>query len=103
MTLSFKLKFVESNLPVNFITKAELENLINLTKKTVQIRDVCVHGMLEEFDEVSIKIGKVQGKADDHKIEIFTIDRNRLNESAGSMAALSQHWEALANSLIMPQ
>ena len=99
MTLGQKLNYIKSFIEADVISKNELESLIILTKQTVKIRDVCVHGMLQEFDENSIKIGKVQGKNEEHLIELFTIDRTRLDKSANQMTVLSQDWAKLAETI----
>lgn len=65
------------------------------------MRDVCVHGILEDFDKDFIKIGKVQGRDEKHLIEIFTIDRERLDISANNMKILSQDWGKLAEILVI--
>ena len=103
LTLNYKLTYIKSHVSNNVIRENDLENLINITKKTVQIRDVCVHGMLEKFDKDSIKIGKVEGKSKKHLIEVFTIDRNRLDISANNMTLLSQKWGRLAESIVIGQ
>jgi len=103
MTLNRKLTYVKSHIFNDAIREKDLENLICLTKKTVQIRDVCVHGMLQEFDKDSMKIDKVQGRSKEHLIEVFTIDRNRLDISAKNMTLLSQKWGKLAESIVIEQ
>ena len=100
-TLRHKLDYIKSLTPIDVIRENDLENLIDLTKRTVQIRDVCVHGMLQKFDENSMTIGKVQGKSEEHLIEVFTIDRNRLDKSAENMLLLNQRWSELATSVVV--
>lgn len=100
MTLRFKLDYIRKYISAEIIPEKDLEELIDLTKKTVQIRDVCVHGMLQEFDDKSMRIGKVQGASEEHMIEVFTIDRQRLDESASSMQLLTQHWGRLVHSMV---
>lgn len=103
LTLTRKMTYIKSHISNDLYPENDLENLINLTKKTVKIRDVCVHGMLQEFDKDSMKIDKVQGKSKDHLIEVFTIDRNRLDISANNMTLLSQKWGKLAKSIVIEQ
>jgi|GEM_PF-4969257 len=100
LTLNRKLEYIKSCIHADVVSENDLESLINLTKKIVQIRNVCAHGMLHEFDENSIKIGKVQGKSEEHLIEVFTIDRNRLDKSVNKMTILSQDWGKLAETIV---
>lgn len=101
MRLDSKLEYIKLHSSTDVISKDNLETLINQTKKTVKIRDICVHGMLEDFDESSIKIGKVQGRDEKHLIEIFIIDRERLDISANNMKILSQDWSKLAELIVI--
>ncbi|MGE4511379.1 MAG: hypothetical protein AB7D43_09795 [Sulfurimonadaceae bacterium] len=99
-TLSHKLNYIESNIQNDIVSQNELKSLIKSTKQTAQIRNVCVHGMLQEFDENSIQIGKVEGKSEEHLIEIFTIDRARFDKSANQMTTLSRAWGTLAEKIV---
>lgn len=98
--LGGKLDFIRSNMPDEIIDAQELEKLTTLTTTTVQIRDVCVHGVLNSYDQEKIEIGKVNGRVDKHVIEIFTIDRNRLDQSAKALSTLHQQWGSIASSLL---
>lgn len=98
--LGTKLDLIRSNMPDGIIDAQELEKLTKLTKTTVQIRDVCVHGVLNSYDQEKIEIGKVNGKADEHLIENFTIDRARLDRSAKALSTLHQQWGSIASSLL---
>jgi len=99
MTLSHKLDFIQRELTVLCFTENELISLIKVTKSTVQIRDVCVHGVIESFDSNELKIGKVQGKSEKYSIEIFTITSERLNKSANNLMLLNDHWSSLVVNL----
>jgi len=101
LTLNKKLKYIELHISNDVFSVNDLVNLINLTKETVKIRNVCVHGMLQEFDKDSIKISKVEGKSEEHLIEVFTIDRKRLDISANNMTLLSKKWGKLAESVVI--
>ena len=49
-----------------------------------------------------MKIGKVQGKNENnHLIEVFTIDKNRLDICANNMKILSQDWSKLAALIVL--
>jgi hypothetical protein len=69
-------------------------------KSTVQIRDVCVHGVLNSYDHHKIEIGKVDSRGEQHLIENFTIDRNRLEHSASSLSFLQEQWGSIALALV---
>jgi hypothetical protein len=99
LKLGEKLKFIESAMPPEIIGKAELENLAIQTRATVQIRDVCVHGTLRSFNEQKIEIDKVDGKHNEHVIEVFTIDRDRLERSAASLISLESKWNSVVSAL----
>jgi len=98
--LGSKLVFIKSNMPIGIIDVQKLDSLTKLTKTTVQIRDVCVHGVLNSYDHEKIEIGKTNGRSDEHLIENFTIDRNRLDRSAKDLAALQQQWGSIASALV---
>jgi hypothetical protein len=97
--LGTKLDFIKSNIPTVIIDVQELDRLITMTKTTVQIRDLCVHGMLKSYDQQKIEIGKVDSRRTEHLIEIFTIDRNRLDRSAKALSVLQQQWGSIASAL----
>ena len=99
LTLNRKLEFISKKLSKDIASSDDLESLIKLTKTTVKIRDICVHGVLEFYDQDQIKISKVDGKKAEHVREIFTIDRNRLDKSAKNLTILSKEWKAIANIL----
>jgi len=99
LTLSHKLDFIQKELTELGFVADDLISLIKVTKSTVQIRDVCVHGVIDSFDSNELKIGKVQGKAKKYAIEIFTITSERLNKSANNLMLLNDHWGSLVESL----
>lgn len=99
MRLAGKFDFISNKLPDQLAKQYKIESIIKLTKNTVQIRDVCAHGVLEFYDKNEIKIGKVVGKDKEHKIEIFIIDRERLNKSAENLIALSKKWNEIVSTL----
>jgi hypothetical protein len=98
--LGSKLDFIKGKLPDQLAKQYKIESLIKLTEATVKIRNVCVHGVLEFYDKDQIKIGKVDGKNVEHMIEIFTIDRERLNKSAENLTVLSNQWNEIASVLV---
>ncbi|HCE3035045.1 TPA: hypothetical protein NG287_002324 [Vibrio parahaemolyticus] len=99
MTLSHKLAYIHRELPSLGFNEVELSELIAVTKSTVQIRDVCVHGVIDSFDANELKIGKVQGRADKYSIEMFTLTSERLNKSANNLMLLNEHWRSLAENI----
>ena len=98
--LGAKLDFIKSNMPTEIIDAQELESLTTLTKTTVQIRDVFVHGVLNSYDQQQIEIGKIDGRKEEHLIENFTIDRNRLDRSANALSVLQKQWGSIASALL---
>ena len=99
-SLQRKLEFITCHLPDNVANKDQILSLVKNTKNTVQIRDVCVHGVLESYDQHEMKISKIDGKKSEHATEIFTIDSKRLNISAQSLSNLSKDWELIVNMLV---
>lgn len=95
LTLNRKLSYIQRNLAISTCSGMDLDALIKVTKSTVQIRDVCVHGVIESFDSKELVIGKVQGKASKYTIEMFTITHDRLNSSAQNLMYLNEQWEML--------
>lgn len=79
--LSRKLDFITCHIPDNVASKYQMLSLSKSTKSTVQIRDVCVHGVLESYNQNELRISKVNGKKLGYVTEIFTIDGERLNKS----------------------
>ncbi len=84
--LNGKLEFIKKHMPETIIGANALVELAVSTKRTVQIRDVLVHGIINSYDQQKIEIGKINGKSSDHLIETFTIDRNRLDKSAQALS-----------------
>ena len=72
--LGSKLEFIKCNMPPEIFDQNGFECLVNRTKDTVRIRDVCVHGVLNSYDHSKIEIGKIDSTKDGHHIENFTID-----------------------------
>ncbi|MCG9728850.1 hypothetical protein L1D44_03130 [Shewanella sp. Isolate13] len=99
LTLSHKLGFIQKELTELDFTDDDLISLIKATKSTVQIRDICVHVVIDSFDSNELKISKVQGKAEKYAIEMFTITSERLNKSANNLMRLNAHWGALVENL----
>lgn len=98
--LGSKLEFIKSNIPTEIIDAQELDRLMTLTKTTVRIRDVCVHGVLKSYDQQKIVIDKIDGRKNTHLIEYFTIDSNRLDRSAKALSVLQQQWGSIASALL---
>lgn len=95
MTLSHKLAYIHKVLPSRGFNEVELAELLKVTKSTVQIRDVCVHGVIDSFDANELRIGKAQGRADKYSIEMFTLTSERLNKSANNLMLLNEQWRSL--------
>ena len=98
--LGSKIETIKDKSPGSIIESGELESLIKLTKSTVQIRDVFVHGVIESYDRDKMTINKVDGRSLDHKLERFTVDRDRLNKSAKNLQFIVQQWSHVANGLL---
>lgn len=98
--LNGKLEFIKKHMPETIVAADALVELSASTKQTVQIRDVLVHGIINSYDEQKIEIGKINGKSGDHLIEIFTIDKNRLDKSAQVLSYLGENWGKLATALL---
>lgn len=94
-----KLDFIKRNMPPEIVDRQKLELLANLTKDTVQIRNVCVHGVLNSYDQCKIEISKTDGTKDGHYIENFTIDRDRLDRSAKALSVIQEQWGSIASAL----
>jgi len=99
--LNSKLEFIKNHMPETILKSDALAELVALTKQTVQIRDVLLHGMINSYNQQEIEIGKIDGKSDDHLIEMFTIDRSRLNKSAQALSYLGKKWGDLATALFL--
>ncbi|EOX4834258.1 hypothetical protein ACG9VV_003821 [Vibrio alginolyticus] len=99
LTLSHKLSFLKTELPKIGFASEEIESWIHQTKSTVQIRDVCVHGVIDSFDNNQLKIGKVQGKAEKYTIEMFTLTSERLHHSATNLKRLNKYWGNISTEL----
>ena len=97
--LNAKFEFINKHMPDTIIRSIDLIRLAESTKRAVQIRDVFVHGIINSYDENEIKIGKIDGKSSDHLIEIFTIDRDRLEKSAQALSDLGASWSNIAVAL----
>ncbi|MBA6410244.1 hypothetical protein H4J63_13115 [Pseudoalteromonas sp. 5Ae-yellow] len=95
LSLNRKLTFIFNNHSRIDLSEADIMDLINLTKNTVQIRDVCVHGVIESYDSEEITIGKVQGKESKHTVEMFTITHERLNYYANNLMHLNKKWKTV--------
>lgn len=98
--LNSKLEFIKKHMPEIIIGSNALVELAISTKQTVQIRDVLVHGTINSYDQRKIKISKINGKTSDHLIEIFPIDRSRLDKSAQALSYLDENWGNLATALL---
>ncbi|WP_295891582.1 hypothetical protein [uncultured Vibrio sp.] len=96
LTLTHKLAYIQRELiKFDFVDK-DIESLVTSTKSTVQIRDICVHGVVESFNSNELKIGKVQGKAEKYTIEMFTLTSERLHESAQNLMRLNKYWHSVS-------
>jgi hypothetical protein len=98
-TLSHKLNYIHDNSPENLTSTLDVIELIRVTKETAQVRDVCVHGVIESYDNEQMVIGKVEGKSQEYKIEMFTFDKKRLNSAGNNLTYLNQSWEMLLDEL----
>jgi len=99
--LTAKLEFLEkchNQIDVLKVNYEHIKNLKLATLEVCQIRDVCVHGWVESWNNQQIQIGKY-AKSEKHVKEIFTIDGNRLNNSTKNMATLSEKWLGIVSCL----
>lgn len=99
LTLSHKLNYVQLELTKLGFDPEDIGSLVCLTKNTVQIRDICVHGVIDSFDCNELKIGKIQGKAKKHTIEMFTLTSERLHLSATNLMHLNKYWHNISTEL----
>ncbi|EJI1277366.1 hypothetical protein NDZ80_000711 [Vibrio vulnificus] len=99
LSLNRKLDFIKQNLPQSIECNPSIDEIIDLTKGTAQIRDVCVHGVIESYDDDLMVIGKVQGKSNDFHIEMFTYDQSRLFSAGNNLNVLCEIWEKLSTDL----
>ncbi|HAS6906025.1 hypothetical protein [Vibrio parahaemolyticus] len=99
LTLGHKLNYVQPELTKLGFDPEDIESLVRLTKNTVQIRDICVHGVIDSFDCNELKIGKIQGKAEKHTIEMFTLTSQRLHLSATNLMRLNKYWHNISTEL----
>ena len=100
LKLSDKLEFIKKNIHPDIINSQSLECLITLTLSTVRTRDVCVHGVLSFYDKNKMWIGKVNGKSEQHVIENFPFDRERLEHSATNLNFLQKEWGSTVDALL---
>ena len=98
-TLSHKLSYIQDNLSGNLSFIEDINILIRATKETVQVRDVCVHGVIESCDNERMIIGKVDGRSQDFKIEMFTFDQKRLYSANHNLIYLNETWDKLLQEL----
>lgn len=94
-SLTRKLEYIKSKLPETVICSPNIDEIINITKGTAQVRDVCVHGVIESYDENKMVISKVQSKDSDFHIEYFTYDQVRLFSAGNNLTVLFEIWDKL--------
>lgn len=99
LSLNRKLDFIKRNLPQPIECNLNIDEIINLTKGTAQIRDVCVHGVIESYNDDLMIIGKVQGKSNGFHIEMFTYDQARLFSAGKNLKVLHEIWEKVSTGL----
>lgn len=95
--LGSKIDFIQKHIPDSIFD--DMETLKIITKSSVQLRDVLVHGVLESYNEKEIIVSKVNGRSKDHHLEMFTIDSERLNKSSQNLKYINQQWGSIANAL----
>lgn len=95
LTLSRKLELIRKKLPLTSIFIEDIGEVFKATKDVAQVRDVCVHGVIESYDSERMVIGKVQGKSKGYKIEMFTFGEKRLHSAGRNLTNLSSVWERL--------
>ena len=98
--LNGKLDFIKKNMPEEIINDSKLEYLTSATKKVSQVRDVCVHGIIETFDQQEMQMSKVQGRSAEHSSEIFTFNKKHLDLTAKNLFALSTEWSVLVTNIL---
>jgi hypothetical protein len=98
--LNGKIDLIKKYMPVSIFSADAIAELAALTKQTVQIRDVLVHGVIDSYDQQKMVIGKINGKSDDHLIEMFPIEKSSLDKSAQKLSYLGENWGNLATALL---
>ena len=93
--LKEKLAYIKNNLPHDISCNLNIDEIIELTKGTSLVRDVCVHGVIDSYDDSKMVIGKVQGKSDNFHIEMFAYDKVRLFSAGNNLSVLYEIWEKL--------
>jgi len=97
--LNHKLEYIKNNLPSGVNCIPDFDEIIKITKGTSQVRDVCVHGVIDSYDDNKMVIGKVQGKSDNYQIEMFTYDQRRLFSAGNNLSVLYEIWDKLCKDL----
>ena len=99
LNLNHKLEYIKNNLPSGINCIPDFDEIIKITKGTSQVRDVCVHGVIDSYDDNKMVIGKVQGKSDNYQIEMFTYDQVRLFSAGNNLSVLYEIWDKLCKDL----
>lgn len=99
MKLADKLNYIKENLPKDISCISDLDEIIRLTKGTSQVRDICVHGVIENYDADKMSIGKVQGRSEDYHVEMYTFDKNQLSLAGNNLNYVFETWELIASDL----
>lgn len=99
LSLNRKLNYIKESLPPLMVCNLDIDEIIQLTKGTAQVRDVCVHGVIDSYDDNKMVIGKVQGKSNDYCIEMFTYDQARLFSAGNNLNVLYEVWENICSNL----
>jgi len=99
LSLNRKLEYIKNNLPSGITCIPDFDEIIKITEGTSQVRDVCVHGVIDRYDENKMVIGKIQGKSSDYQIEMFTYDQVRLFSAGKNLIILYEIWDKLCRDL----
>ncbi|SBS32508.1 hypothetical protein MSP8887_01744 [Marinomonas spartinae] len=99
LSLNRKLDYIKQCLPQAMVCNLDIDEIIQLTKVTAQVRDVCVHGVIDSYGDNKMVIGKVQGISDDFHIEMFTYDQARLFSAGNNLNVLYEIWEKVYTDL----
>ncbi|QRV23532.1 hypothetical protein [Marinomonas foliarum] len=99
LSLNRKLDYIKQSLSQSMVCNLDIDEIIQLTKGTAQVRDVCVHGVIDSYDDNKMVIGKVQGKSNDFHIEMFTYDQARLFSAGNNLNVLYEIWEKICTDL----
>jgi len=62
-SLNRKIQFIKARIPEAVVGVNAFDKLETLTKHTVQIRNILVHGVINSYDQNKMEIGKINGNS----------------------------------------